>query len=154
MDTKKILVTADYVGKSFLGYENGTTYTLNTTQLPKLIIERENGSGWHKYDNLNQFWNDWENVTRVIPEKEKRLKDFFSADIKYDDLGKNITLVDKSGIHIQIANLKSLRITSYAADKFIVRNKLDAEDFVDDIGEFLVKAIKQKLIINVDFIKP
>lgn len=76
----------------------------------------------------------------------KKILEFFGVDVTYDKMGQYIWAVEKNGNHQKIADLRG-----WGAIQNLFKDKKGAVDFPaagalqDELGQFFVDAIKEKL---------
>ncbi len=75
------------------------------------------------------------------------VEEYLNGEIKYDKRGQYIWLVDKRGHHDKIADLRGWgKIQNLFENKDKTIDFKSAELFQDEVGEFIVQAIREKLI--------
>lgn len=57
-----MIITATFVGKNSLGYENGKEYHLKIADSQGILIKRLDGTGQCPYQSLSAFLKNWNNI--------------------------------------------------------------------------------------------
>lgn len=60
-----MIITATFIGKNSLGYENGKTYKLKTLPMTAITISRIDGTGECVYESINAFFKNWKDIKQI-----------------------------------------------------------------------------------------